>query len=222
MKDKIINKKYNRECVTYTRVSTTEQAKHFSLDSQMNLLEKYAEEHNLKIIKRFEDKETASHAGRKQFFEMTEFLKTKKKYILLVEKTDRLSRNFEDAGKIERLVENNSCEVHFVRDRQIYDKYSTESTLIIFGLDVSKAKGFISTLRTETRKGMKERYLSGFYHNRAPIGYKYDETQFGKRNIVTNKDKIIVEDCFKLAGKEIYTQREITNLINRECSDNCG
>ena len=86
-----------RTAVIYTRVSSREQEQEgFSLDAQPKLLREYADRNRLQIVEAFEDVETAKTTGRKQFGEITLFLRRNRRTYrtLLVEKVDRLYRNF--------------------------------------------------------------------------------------------------------------------------------
>jgi site-specific DNA recombinase len=120
------------EAVIYTRVSSREQQQEgFSLDAQAKLLRDYAHRNRLHIVEAFEDVETARKTGRKQFARLVDFFKkTRSCRVLLVEKTDRISRNFHDAVILEDL----DIAVHFVKEGQIISKdgrrrsWSTGST----------------------------------------------------------------------------------------------
>ena len=105
-----------RTAVIYTRVSSREQEQEgFSLDAQTKLLRTYAERNGFEVVRAFEDVETAKATGRKQFGEMVTYLKHAGTCrVLLVEKTDRLYRNFKDAVTIEEL----KIEVHLVKEGQ--------------------------------------------------------------------------------------------------------
>jgi len=64
----------------------------------------YAARNEFQIIKAFEDVETAKTSGRTQFTEMVAWFKRNRSCrTLLVEKTDRLYRNFKDAVTLEDL-----------------------------------------------------------------------------------------------------------------------
>lgn len=86
------------KAVIYARVSSEEQKKEgFSIPAQLDLLRSFAKQHNIDIVKEFEEAETAKQAGRHQFNEMLKFLKKSKDVkTVLCEKTDRLYRNFKD------------------------------------------------------------------------------------------------------------------------------
>jgi site-specific DNA recombinase len=87
-----------RTAVLYARVSSQEQAKEgFSIAAQDKLLRSYARTNSLEIASAFTDIETAKRAGRTGFDAMVAYLrKNSACRILLVEKTDRLYRNFRD------------------------------------------------------------------------------------------------------------------------------
>lgn len=91
------------KAVLYARVSSKDQEKEgFSIPSQQKLLQEYAKEKDIQIAKEFIDVETAKKAGRTNFNDMIKYLKEHKDIeIILVEKTDRLYRNFSDYVMIE-------------------------------------------------------------------------------------------------------------------------
>ena len=69
----------------------------FSIAAQTDLLNDYAEKYNFEIVKEFSEAETAKDIGRHKFKEMVQYLKKNKDVkTILVEKTDRLYRNFYD------------------------------------------------------------------------------------------------------------------------------
>ena len=84
--------------VLYARVSSKEQEREgFSIPAQTKLLRSYAERNDFKVVATFIDVETAKQAGRTNFGNMLVFLRNNSGIkIILVEKTDRLYRNFKD------------------------------------------------------------------------------------------------------------------------------
>src|SRR5437879_2981003 len=83
----------------YARVSSREQQEEgFSIPAQLRRLHDYADDNNLVIAQEFVDIETAKTPGRKAFDPMVESVRhLRTRPIILVEKTDRLYRNFRDA-----------------------------------------------------------------------------------------------------------------------------
>src|SRR5262245_2312765 len=94
-----------RQAVIYIRVSSREQQQEgFSLGAQQKLLRDYANRLSFEVVTVFEDVETAKVSGRKQFGEMMKYFKRNRAcQVLLVEKTDRLYRNFHDYVTVEDL-----------------------------------------------------------------------------------------------------------------------
>src|SRR5258706_7961437 len=90
------------------RVSGKEQVEGYSLDSQHKLLQTYSTNLNLNVVKVFQFAETASkEKSRKVFQEMMHFASLKKNniYNIVVEKTDRYTRNFKDAVALDDWLE---------------------------------------------------------------------------------------------------------------------
>jgi DNA invertase Pin-like site-specific DNA recombinase len=76
----------------------------------LKLLKEYALKHGFKIVREFVDVETAKCAGRKQFGEMVRFFeKNTSCRVVIVEKTDRLYRNFRDCVTLEALELKSIC-----------------------------------------------------------------------------------------------------------------
>ena len=140
------------------------------------LLREYALRHGFRIVREFVDVETAKTIGRKSFGEMAEFLRRSHCRRLLVEKTDRLYRNFRDAVTLEDL----EIEIHFVKENQILSKNSRSQDKLAHGLHLLIARNYVENLREEVIKGMKEKAEQGIYPGHAPFGYGNDRAE---RNI---------------------------------------
>src|SRR5436853_248076 len=83
--------------VLYARVSSKEQQDEgYSVPAQVRVLREYAAKKGLKVLAEFSEAETAKVAGRKAFNQMLRFVKESGASAILVEKTDRLYRNFSD------------------------------------------------------------------------------------------------------------------------------
>lgn len=65
--------------IIFDRVSSSDQRDGFSLDAQRELANKYLAERNLTLVKAWSvDESAATHADRKHFFEMLEFVRSNK------------------------------------------------------------------------------------------------------------------------------------------------
>jgi site-specific DNA recombinase len=159
-----------KPAVIYSRVSTKDQEREgYSIPAQQKLLREYARKNELEIVREFVDVETAKVAGRKQFEEMVRFLSQNRHCrTLIVEKTDRLYRNFRDCVTLEDL----DLEIHLPKEGQIIAKDSKSQAKLIHGIQVVIARNYIENLREEVRKGMREKAEQGIYPSRPPLGYR--------------------------------------------------
>src|SRR5207302_8010060 len=106
-----------KQGVIYARVSSKDQEKEgFSIPAQLKLLREYAIKNGIKILHEFIDVETAKTAGRKEFGRMVAFFeKNALCRVVIVEKTDRLYRNFHDCVTLEDL----GVEIHLPKEEQV-------------------------------------------------------------------------------------------------------
>lgn len=168
-----------KTAVVYARVSSDRQKEEgFSIPAQIEFLKDYAEKNFLYIEKVFSESETAKKAGRKAFNEMLSYCEEKNINTILVEKTDRLYRNFKDYV----ILEDYDFEVHLVKEGTIISKDSRSHDKFIHGIKVLMAKNYIDNLSEEVKKGMNQKVKEGIYPCKAPVGYK--NIEINKRNVI--------------------------------------
>ena len=200
------------EAVIYTRVSSREQQQEgFSLEAQSRLLREYAQRHGFSIVQAFEDVETAKATGRKQFAKLVDFFK-RNEYcrVLLVEKTDRISRNFRDAVTLEDL----DIAVHFVKEGQVISKDSKSQAVLVYGFNLVMARHYSNNLREEVKKGMREKAAQGIFPGFAPFGYRNNKAE---RTIeVDPEDSPIVTRLFALYATGEHSLLSLRKTIELE------
>ena len=142
-------------CLIYVRVSSKEQeSEGFSIPAQIKLLNEYAIQNGLNVTQEFTDVETAKKSGRTSFTKMLTYLEDNPDIrTVLVEKTDRLYRNFKDYV----ILEDYELNIHLVKEGQIISKDSRSHEKFIHGIKVLMAKNFIDNLSEEVKKGLKEK-----------------------------------------------------------------
>src|SRR6266513_3235312 len=172
------------QAVSYSRVSSKDQEKEgYSIPAQQKLETNYAAEHGFAVVREFIDVETAKRAGRTGFGQMVEyFRKNRSCRVLLVEKTDRLYRNFRDYVTLDEL----DVQIHFVKENGILSRDSRSSEKFIQGIKVLMAKNYIDNLSEEARKGMQEKAEQGIWPTKCPLGYRNVTGADGKKIIATD------------------------------------
>lgn len=191
--------------VIYTRVSTTEQAKHgYSLASQELECKKFAEKEGMKVVKIYrEEGVSAKTTNRPQLQNLIKFCIENKKSIncIIVWKFDRFTRKLEDQielfGKMQKYnirilsaTENNeeSAIGNLVRN--------VIGTFAQFENDIKSER---------VTAGMKEAFLQGNWLWKAPIGYK----MIGKKLYIDEIKGSHIKKIFEDFATGLYKQTDL-------------
>lgn len=161
-----------KKAVLYARVSSKEQEREgFSIPAQRKLLHAYALENGYDVVAEFREAETAKKAGRAEFQKMIAYLDAHPDVQdVLVEKTDRLYRNFKDYTRLD--VEQRDLHVHLVKEGEILSKDSKSHEKFIHGIKMLMAKNYTDNLSEEVKKGQTEKAEQGIWPSAAPFGYR--------------------------------------------------
>lgn len=192
-----------KKAIAYVRVSSKEQEKEgYSISAQKKLLAKYAEKNNLQIVHFFEEAETAKMAGRKQFRKLIEFLDSNPDCKdILVEKTDRMYRNFYDLVALD--IDNRNLYLHLVKEGQILSKDSKSHDKLQHDIKLVLARNYVNNLSEEVKKGLNEKVAQGGWPGAAPLGYK---NRLEDRTIIVHpEDGPLVAKAFQLASTGQYS-----------------
>ena len=201
--------------VAYARVSSKEQeAEGFSIDAQLRLLKDYASKQAITLEKVFMEAETAKVAGRKAFGEMLRYLAQNPGRVILVEKVDRLYRNFADYVKVDGL----GVELHFVKDGMVVSESSKSQDKFMHGIRVLMAKNYVDNLSEEIRKGLEEKAAQGIYPTHAPLGYLNAQEPGTKRKIIVPDPAraCLVKELFGLYGTGSHSLETLTKHARRQ------
>lgn len=203
-------------CVIYARVSSKEQEKEgFSIPAQLKLLQEYASRHGLTVVEEFTDAETAKKVGRTNFKAMCDLIKKRKDIqVILVEKTDRLTRNFQDYVLVDELIQKLDIEVHMVKEGEVLSQRSKSHTKLIHGIKVVLSKNFIDNLSEETAKGMMEKAAQGHWPTTAPYGYRNNKDT---RLVELDEQKsLYVKRAFELYAQGRYSLKRLVDTLHEE------
>lgn len=195
--------------VLYARVSSKDQEKEgYSIPAQQRLLRNYAASHGMTITQEFVDVETAKATGRQGFTAMLDYLKKHHASCrtILVEKTDRLYRNFRDLVNLDDL----DVELHCVKENTIISPDSRSSDKLLHNIKVVIAKNYIDNLAEEASKGMLEKARTGLWPSYAPIGYTNTTREDGKRIIIPDpKLAHLITNLFTLFATGKYSVKTL-------------
>jgi site-specific DNA recombinase len=195
----------------YARVSSKEQEKEgFSVPAQLKLLTEYAEKNGFTTEGEYTDVETAKKAGRGQFKEMVEAIKKNKDIkAVLVEKTDRLTRNFYDMVKIDDMIWQYGVEFHLIQSARILGPSMNRADKTQWRLEVLMATDFIDGLRENTQKGIVEKLQSGGWCGRAPYGYKMVDGKL----YIDDERAPFVRRAFELYATGFYSLQALRKVL---------
>jgi site-specific DNA recombinase len=143
--------------VLYARVSSKDQEQEgYSIPAQIKMLQEYASRKSISIVEEFIDVETAKAQGRKRFGDMLSFLSAHPDCrIVLIEKTDRLYRNFHDYVKLDDL----DIAIHLAKDGEIISRDSQSKAKLMHEFSLVMAKHYIDNLK---RRGSQRNAREGF------------------------------------------------------------
>jgi len=151
--------------IIYARVSSKGQEREgYSIPAQLRILREYASKNEIPVVREFLEAESAGKAGRTAFGKMVNLLKKDRSVrAILVEKTDRLYRNFKD----QVLLDDLDVEIHFVKDNRI-EKF-------VHDIETAQARFYLNNLSQEVKKGMTQKAIQGKYPGgNIPYGYLLD------------------------------------------------
>lgn len=154
-------------CFGYLRVSTVRQGEGVSLQEQRTAIEECAVKRGLCISEWFEEKETASKAGRPVFNHMIKRLRSGHAEGLVVHKLDRSARNLHDWAIVSALMDTNI--VFHIATEPI--DFTTRGGRMTADFLAVIAADFSRNQREETLKGLYGRLKQGLYPFKAPLGY---------------------------------------------------
>lgn len=203
------------QAVVYTRVSSKEQeVEGFSIQAQERLLRDFAASKGLKILREFQDIESAKQSGRSGFESMLRFLADRAdSTLLLVEKTDRLSRNFKDGADIESL----GITTVMVKENICVGPSARSAEKLTYGFRLLVSKHYIDNLSEESSKGMREKAEQGFYPSRAPVGYRNVAAENGKRTIaIDEQEAAAVKWLFEQFGTSNFSIKGLVEKARLE------
>lgn len=208
--------------IIYTRVSSDEQAKGYSLRDQLDRLQKYCALKNYEIIKHYQEDYSAKTFERPEFKKLLEFVRHNKRTIdrLLILKWDRFSRNATDALNMLRTFEKLNIIIDAVE--QPIDLSIPENKLMLnFYLTAPEVENDRRSMNI--RNGMRRAMREGKWIIRPPLGYAFIHDKNQKPLLVKGEKADLIAEAFEYIATGGYTVDEVRRRLNKKglnCSKN--
>lgn len=201
--------------VTYCRVSSKEQIKGTSLESQELACQDFARSKNIKILKVFIERgESAKFADRTQLLELIDFCRHNKGkvQVLLVWKIDRFARNVVDHFSVKASLMKYGVRIVSVTEPIDANPEGKLMETILAGF--AQFDNDIRAMRTV--QGMRRKIQEGIFPWKSPLGYK-SSTKNGEKKTEPDQPDQPLFGLLQKAWQEFatgaYTKAEIRRLM---------
>lgn len=206
----------NIRTIALARVSSKAQEDEgYSLDAQMKLIRSYCKDNKLDVIAEFKISETASKNEQRNIFrEMLRYINQNNIAHLVVEKTDRLTRNMRDAVVVDDWLEKNEQRrLHMVKESLIVHKYAKSDAKLMWNIYLALAKKYTDNLREEAMKGWDEKLAQGWMPAPPPPGYKTVTENSKKIHALDEETSLVVGRAFRLYLEPDQTVATVTEEL---------
>ena len=202
--------------IIYARVSTDEQAKGFSLDYQIEVMNKFCDMKGFNIIKTFKEDESAKDfGGRPEWTNLRAYIDANRSEVdlVLVQKWDRYSRDIYTAlGMLEEFrlkgVQVNSVE-------QWLDMEIPESKMML-SLYLSQGEVERHKISARVKDGNYKALSSGYYINKAPYGYKNIKIHDNKPSLKIIEEKAgFIKEAFQRVSTGVESAEYVLNSLKK-------
>ncbi len=212
------------EAIIFSRVSSKDQEEGYSINAQTAKLRQYCLSKQLTIIKDYEVTESSTQGDRKQFNEMLDFVaqtakENKETVAIVIDKIDRLMRNFRDYPRILDMVEKEICELHFVGENSVINKSSNSFQKMFLQFGIMLAESYINSMKDNVKRSIDYKIKQGEYPSMAPIGYINVPKQPGvQSDIILDQSRcFLVKKLFVEYATGAYTLGDLVAM-----ADKCG
>ena len=200
----------------FCRVSSKEQEETgYSLPAQEKFLREYADKQGLEVAKVFAVSESAAgKVQRKIFIEMVAYVRKHTIPTIIVETTDRLTRNFSDVPTIDLwITENEEHQVHLAKEGCILHNSSRSHEWFMWRVKVATAEYYVRLLSENVKKGQKEKLSQGWIPTKPPLGYKTVGETGHKIHIIDEGSAPLVRKMFELYASGDYSIKRLAQTM---------
>lgn len=203
----------------FCRVSSKEQEDTgYSLPAQEKFLREYADKQGLEVSKVFAVSESAAgKVQRKIFIEMIAYVRKHDIPTIIVETTDRLTRNFADVPTIDLwITENENHQVHLAKEGCILHNTSRSHEWFMWRVKVATAEYYVRLLSENVKKGQKEKIAQGWLPTKPPNGYKTIGETGHKIHVIDEDTAPFVRKMFDFYATGNYSTKRLSKKMFAE------
>lgn len=147
--------------IIYARISTNSEKQ--NIEQQINYCKDWALKNNYEVLKVFKDKMTGKTNKRKGFQRMINYLKVNPIVSLIVQDTDRLSRDFYDGVEFEKFIRN--YDINIISLSEKVDLKSSNGRFM-FRIKLAMNNYYVENLVDKIRVGVARAKIEGKYKGR--------------------------------------------------------
>ena len=203
----------NVVCAIYTRVSTEDQAKHYSLDYQEQQCKEFIKSKGWDPDKAllYQDPGFSGKSDKRPAFQkMLYDAQTGKFQVLVIHKLDRFMRNMVlCAQNLHKIVQDFHIPTFFFGDNLAFEnevEMSIQLTMFSWFADY-----YVKNLSNETAKGKLTKAEKGLTNGAAPFGYVKDN----EGNLIIEPEEAeAVKMAFASYSTGLYSDQDIAELLN--------
>ena len=211
---KVARKSGLKLAFAYDRISDDVQSDGISLEFQADGAAKYARDNDLFIVHNFRVIESASREGRKVFNEMIDLALNFGIKNLIFKNTDRMSRNYQDLVRIEKLIDRDRFDIHFYQSNLVINENSSYNDRFLIGIQLAVAKHLSDKISQDVKEHNSFKAARGVAPGPSPFGYKYDRK--GKKHVQNPEEYHICRYIFDTYDAGSYSLNSFVALLNRK------
>ncbi len=144
------------------------------------------------------------------------YKKDKKRVVLVIDKVDRLMRNFNYFPQINQMVENSEMEIHAIGENTVYAKESNAAQKMYFSMCVVMAQAYVDSMKDNIKRSRDYQINNGEYPSCAPIGYKNVRGDKNKADIILDEERcFIVKRLLQEYSTGAYSLGDLTEMAKK-------
>lgn len=157
-----------------------------SIDAQVNVLEKIAQQEGLEIIEILTESQSAKAPGRPIFSQLLQRINNGEAQGVICWKLDRLARNPVDGGSISWMLQGGTIQHIRTHDRS----YLPSDNVLMMQVEFGMANQFIRDLSASTKRGLMAKAERGWYPTYPPLGYMHNPLKKkGEKEILPDPER---------------------------------